>query len=392
MGILVVQASNQMPCRLNYPVPFAFAETNIYSITIEPLSAHSLPKCRPPEMLSTTSSTSRSCAPSSSDDMAETRPPARREQGVAQCEGMLPLPRVDIALRRSPYHVTSTPTSTTRTGPFDGSGPDEKDREVLVKFDCVAREFNLLKHEYRAIIKDIAKGMGNFMADYAKMADENANGLSVKNIKDYELYRHYVAGLVDEGLTRLSCSNIRDIREDYDSKRYFWPEEVWSKYVENFSDLFLPQNREKALQRSINLQLCCYTANNGDCDARALLSKPSNLRPEHQNLKGLSVPNHDRINTGLSTCLRSVQAVCEGDPSKEQPQRTPISSISTLPAARLSVSLRVISQKKRREIRTRRRRGRGCDIPGGCNSWCYHSCDGWRQLVSELKRGNLSSP
>ncbi|KMP04998.1 squalene synthetase [Coccidioides immitis RMSCC 3703] len=256
MGILVVQASNQMPCRLNYPVPFAFAETNIYSITIEPLSAHSLPKCRPPEMLSTTSSTSRSCAPSSSDDMAETRPPARREQGVAQCEGMLPLPRVDIALRRSPYHVTSTPTSTTRTGPFDGSGPDEKDREVLVKFDCVAREFNLLKHEYRAIIKDIAKGMGNFMADYAKMADENANGLSVKNIKDYELYRHYVAGLVDEGLTRL---NIRDIREDYDSKRYFWPEEVWSKYVENFSDLFLPQNREKALQRSSEMVLMALT-------------------------------------------------------------------------------------------------------------------------------------
>ncbi|EER29347.1 Squalene and phytoene synthases family protein [Coccidioides posadasii C735 delta SOWgp] len=81
---------------------------------------------------------------------------------------------------------------------FDGSGPDEKDREALVKFDCVAREFNLLKDEYRAIIKDIAKGMGNGMADYAKMADENANGLSVKTIKDYELYCHYVAGLVGE--------------------------------------------------------------------------------------------------------------------------------------------------------------------------------------------------
>ncbi|QVM13466.1 Farnesyl-diphosphate farnesyltransferase [Coccidioides posadasii str. Silveira] len=52
---------------------------------------------------------------------------------------------------------------------FDGSGPDEKDREALVKFDCVAREFNLLKDEYRAIIKDIAKGMGNGMADYAKI-------------------------------------------------------------------------------------------------------------------------------------------------------------------------------------------------------------------------------
>ncbi|QVM09360.1 bifunctional farnesyl-diphosphate farnesyltransferase/squalene synthase [Coccidioides posadasii str. Silveira] len=52
---------------------------------------------------------------------------------------------------------------------------------------------------------------------------------------------------------------IRDIREDYDSKRYFWPEEVWSKYVENFSDLFLPQNREKALQCSSEMVLMALT-------------------------------------------------------------------------------------------------------------------------------------
>ncbi|KLJ13267.1 farnesyl-diphosphate farnesyltransferase [Blastomyces silverae] len=169
---------------------------------------------------------------------------------------------------------------------FEGSGPDEKDREVLVKFDCVAREFNLLKGEYRDIIRDIAKGMGNGMADYARMADANANGLSVKTIKDYELYCHYVAGLVGEGLTRLfvqadfvdpalltqkpelmesmaqllqQTNIIRDIREDYDSGRYFWPEEVWSKYVDNFGDLFLPQNREKALQCSSEMVLMALT-------------------------------------------------------------------------------------------------------------------------------------
>lgn len=39
------------------------------------------------------------------------------------------------------------------------------------------------------------------MADYAKNADDNANG--VKTIKDYEPYCHYVAGLVGEGLTQL---------------------------------------------------------------------------------------------------------------------------------------------------------------------------------------------
>ncbi|EEP79318.1 squalene synthetase [Uncinocarpus reesii 1704] len=114
----------------------------------------------------------------------------------------------------------------------------------------------------------------------------NANGLSVNTIKDYELYCHYVAGLVGEGLTRLfvqanfvdpallthkpelmesmgqllqQTNIIRDIREDYDSKRYFWPKEAWSKYVQNFSDLFLPQNREKALQCSSEIVLMALT-------------------------------------------------------------------------------------------------------------------------------------
>ncbi|KAK4635313.1 putative squalene synthase [Fulvia fulva] len=162
---------------------------------------------------------------------------------------------------------------------FDGNGPDEKDRELLVHFDVVAKEFNKIKAEYRKIIKDITTSMGNGMADYAKNADHNANG--VQTIKDYELYCHYVAGLVGEGLTRLfveaklanpallqrpelmesmgqflqQTNIIRDIREDHEDKRYFWPKEVWSKYVTKFSDLFLPENREKALQCSSEMVL-----------------------------------------------------------------------------------------------------------------------------------------
>lgn len=162
---------------------------------------------------------------------------------------------------------------------FNGNGPNEKDRELLVKFDVVAKEFNKCKEEYKVIIKDITKRMGNGMADYAKNADHNANG--VKTIKDYELYCHYVAGLVGEGLTRLfveaklanpallqrpelmesmgqflqQTNIIRDIREDHEDKRYFWPKEVWSKYVEKFSDLFLPEFREKALQCSSEMVL-----------------------------------------------------------------------------------------------------------------------------------------
>jgi farnesyl-diphosphate farnesyltransferase len=162
---------------------------------------------------------------------------------------------------------------------YDGNGPEEKDREVLVKFDCVTREFNKIKDEYKVIIKDITKRMGNGMGDYAKNAVDNANG--VKTIKDYELYCHYVAGLVGEGMTRLfveaklanpallqrpelmesmgqflqQTNIIRDVWEDNEHKRFFWPKEVWSKYVDKFSDLFLPQNREKALQCSSEMVL-----------------------------------------------------------------------------------------------------------------------------------------
>lgn len=163
---------------------------------------------------------------------------------------------------------------------FHGSGPDEKDRELLVEFDCVTREFNRInEEEYKAIIRDITKRMGNGMADYAK----NAESTAVKTIADYELYCHYVAGLVGEGLTRLfvkaklasptllekpelsesmgqflqHTNIIRDIREDYDDNRSFWPKEVWSKYVDKFSYLFLLdlQAREKALQCSSEMVL-----------------------------------------------------------------------------------------------------------------------------------------
>ena len=155
---------------------------------------------------------------------------------------------------------------------YDGNGPEEKDRELLVKFNVVAKEFNKIPDAYRTIIKDISKRMGSGMADYVVDAEHNQQG--IQTIKGYELYCHYVAGLVGEGLTRLfveaklanpallqrpelmesmgqflqQTNIIRDIHEDHQDKRYFWPKEVWSKYVEKLPDLFLPENKEKALQ------------------------------------------------------------------------------------------------------------------------------------------------
>lgn len=164
---------------------------------------------------------------------------------------------------------------------FKENGPNEKDRQLCVEFEVVIEEFKKIKPAYRDIIRDITKRMGNGMADYANNAEHNLVG--VNTIKDYELYCHYVAGLVGEGLTRLFVEaglanatllkkpelmesmgqflqqvNItRDIKEDLDDKRKFWPREIWSKHVDTFEDLFKPENKQKALDCSSEM---IYTA------------------------------------------------------------------------------------------------------------------------------------
>ncbi|KAF1990290.1 squalene synthetase [Aulographum hederae CBS 113979] len=171
---------------------------------------------------------------------------------------------------------------------YDGNGSREKDRELLVHFECVVAEFRNLKPVYREIIKDIAKKMGDGMADYCNNAEHNIHG--VNSIKDYQLYCHYVAGLVGEGLTRLFVESklanpallerpelhesmgqflqqiniIRDIKEDLDDKRRFWPKEVWSKYVDKFEDLCKPENKEIAMHCSS--EMCAIALENvTDC-------------------------------------------------------------------------------------------------------------------------------
>lgn len=162
---------------------------------------------------------------------------------------------------------------------FTGNRPEEKDRELLVKFKHVIIEFKKLKPAYREIIKDVTGKMGNGMADYVNDAEFNEVG--VDKVKDYDLYCHYVAGIVGEGLTRLFVESghgnpallerpdlhesmglflqktniIRDIKEDFDDGRKFWPREIWSKHVDKFEDLFKPENKEAALNCSSDMVL-----------------------------------------------------------------------------------------------------------------------------------------
>ena len=157
--------------------------------------------------------------------------------------------------------------------------PEEKDRELMLHYGCVVAEFKKIKPAYQVIIKDIAKRMGNGMADYCFKSESGEFG--VMTIAEYDEYCYYVAGLVGEGLTRMfveakfgnpalldrpelhnsmgtflqKVNIIRDVREDFDDKRIFWPKEIWSKHVNDFGDLFKPEFKEQALNCSAEMVL-----------------------------------------------------------------------------------------------------------------------------------------
>ena len=99
--------------------------------------------------------------------------------------------------------------------------------------------------------------MGAGMADFTET--------EITTLGDYNLYCHYVAGLVGIGLSELFAASeieskelesqkmlsnsmglflqktniIRDYKEDLDENRIFWPEEVWSIYSPKFEGFSL---------------------------------------------------------------------------------------------------------------------------------------------------------
>lgn len=156
---------------------------------------------------------------------------------------------------------------------FDGCSPDEKDRCVLVEFDEVLIEYHKLKPTYQDIIKKITLEMGNGMADY--ILDENFNVNGVETNKDYDLYCHYVAGLVGEGMTNIMAlanfasdevlkdnyqktesmglflqktNIIRDYHEDLEDGRSFWPKEIWGKYTNELASFHKDSSDESTKQ------------------------------------------------------------------------------------------------------------------------------------------------
>lgn len=150
-----------------------------------------------------------------------------------------------------------------------GFGEKKHEIDLLENFNRVIAAMKTLEPKHHEIITDICKRMGYGMAEFLEK--------KVVTVEDWNLYCHYVAGLVGYGLSALfgasglederfgtesfeGISNsmglflqktniIRDILEDSleDPPRLFWPTEVVQKYTENIPALFKWENRYKAL-------------------------------------------------------------------------------------------------------------------------------------------------
>jgi len=138
---------------------------------------------------------------------------------------------------------------------IDGVGDSADYRILLANFQKVIAIYKTLEPSYRLIIKDITCRMGKGMADFAKTTSQG-----LETVESYNLYCHYVAGLVGHGLSALFSESklevsdlkdqlvtansmglllqktniIRDYHEDLCEGRKWWPREVWSQYADSF--------------------------------------------------------------------------------------------------------------------------------------------------------------
>jgi len=142
-------------------------------------------------------------------------------------------------------------------------------KTLMLEFNKVTEAFLSLDEVYQKVIYDITKRMGLGMAEFIPK--------EVKTTEEYDLYCHYVAGLVGIGLSQLfaACeledrkfasmdelandmglflqktNIIRDYLEDIEEEpapRMFWPKEIWGLYGEKLDDFKEPENRAEALQ------------------------------------------------------------------------------------------------------------------------------------------------
>jgi len=176
---------------------------------------------------------------------------------------------------------------------YGAANPHEM--KLLEEFDKVIEVYSQLKPLYQSTIKDITIKMANGMSDFLQR--------KVETKEDYELYCHYVAGLVGIGLSKLfhhsglegsrfanldTLSNsmglflqktniTRDYLEDINEKppRVFYPKEIWGKYAENIEDFKDPKKVKKAVG-CLNHMITDALKHISDClDYLYLVKEPS---------------------------------------------------------------------------------------------------------------------
>ena len=151
-------------------------------------------------------------------------------------------------------------------------GDSEGYKLLLEKYEQISHTFACLDPKYQEVITDITLEMGQGMAQFIDQ--------KIKTIEDYNLYCHYVAGLVGIGLSRIFALSgledkalaenttlansmglflqktniIRDIYEDLEEDRKFWPAEVWKLYVNKEKELIeypITQNKTYCLNHLV---------------------------------------------------------------------------------------------------------------------------------------------
>ncbi|RHZ83270.1 hypothetical protein Glove_99g290 [Diversispora epigaea] len=154
---------------------------------------------------------------------------------------------------------------------FTKNGPNEKHRQLLVEFDVVIEEFLSFSPEIQDIFVDVAKDMGNGMADYILLQEKSK--YHVITIEDYDRYCFHVCSVFCLGFGRImntlnpelpdtdenyylikdvsffiqKLDIIKDFREDFLQNRVYWPRAIWGQYVNDVSEILDPNKKEKAL-------------------------------------------------------------------------------------------------------------------------------------------------
>lgn len=170
---------------------------------------------------------------------------------------------------------------------LDGVGDKPKEVELLQQFYRVSREHQKLKRCYQDVIEDICHKMALGMLHFLKN--------EVVTTADYDLYCHYVAGLVGHGLTRLFASSgledpsiaddlrtansmglflqktniIRDYFEDIrvePTPRMFWPRQIWEKFsATKRLDYFMAPEQSDAAVECLNAMVTDALHHIPDC-------------------------------------------------------------------------------------------------------------------------------